>query len=61
MDDYDRSAIYEVMEQQSVSIAKAGHCSALPARTAVLAAANPKDGRFVLQILSFLLLVLLLF
>ncbi|KAL8453245.1 hypothetical protein Emag_001977 [Eimeria magna] len=34
------------MEQQSVSIAKAGHCSALPARSAVLAAANPKDGRY---------------
>ncbi|OEH76189.1 DNA replication licensing factor [Cyclospora cayetanensis] len=46
MDEFDRSAIYEVMEQQSVSIAKAGHCSCLPARTAVLAAANPKDGRY---------------
>ncbi|KAL8451851.1 hypothetical protein Emed_001731 [Eimeria media] len=44
MDEFERSAIYEVMEQQSVSIAKAGHCSALPARSAVLAAANPKDG-----------------
>ncbi|KAL8428461.1 hypothetical protein Efla_003277 [Eimeria flavescens] len=46
MDEFERSAIYEVMEQQSVSIAKAGHCSALPARAAVLAAANPKDGRY---------------
>ncbi|KAL8270139.1 hypothetical protein Esti_005938 [Eimeria stiedai] len=46
MDEFERSAIYEVMEQQSVSIAKAGHCSALPARSAVLAAANPKDGRY---------------
>ncbi|CDI81658.1 DNA replication licensing factor, putative [Eimeria acervulina] len=46
MDEYDRSAIYEVMEQQSVSVAKAGHCTSLPARTAVLAAANPKDGRY---------------
>ncbi|KAF8820790.1 putative Dna replication licensing factor Mcm7, partial [Cardiosporidium cionae] len=46
MDDFERSAIYEVMEQQSVSIAKAGHCSTLPARTAVLAAANPINGRY---------------
>ncbi|GFE53933.1 DNA replication licensing factor [Babesia ovis] len=44
MDDYDRSAIYEAMEQQTVSIAKAGHCSTMPARSAVLAAANPVNG-----------------
>ncbi|GIX65555.1 DNA replication licensing factor MCM7, putative [Babesia caballi] len=46
MDEYDRSAIYEVMEQQTVSIAKAGHCSSMPARTALLAAANPVNGAY---------------
>lgn len=55
MEEFDRSAIYEVMEQQSVSIAKAGHCSCLPARTAVLAAANPKDGRSDAAIDAFII------
>jgi DNA replication licensing factor MCM2 len=46
MSDQDRNSLHEAMEQHQISISEAGINATVSARCAVIAAANPKGGRY---------------
>lgn len=46
MDEEDQSGVMQAMSEQEISLSKAGLNPTLPAKTTILAAANPRDGRF---------------
>ena len=51
--DDDRKVMHPAMEQQRIDISKGGITASLPSRCAIIAAANPKDGRFSNRAVSY--------